>query len=297
MESQPQTYPLVDWISFSVSAPQNPKKTEVQWLDRTNVKLCRRQATQQVYNLVGREVMDTLFSSLPVNEDIGRFPYKYSLIDDLTSARIMFDSGLDHIGIEISGKGCRALQEGGHIQRLLAVVSNNCSRVDVSLDVLTNTSPIEFCEAGWEGRFTSHATHVSDVGTTVYVGSPKSEKRAAIYRYNTPHPRAQFLRLEHRFRNNFAKHMCNYISVNGLAMGAAYAGLQFGWKHPLWSPQEVKELPLPKLAGDARDAAFARWLMKQVFPAMRRAEREGQIDDLRAFVQTHLFEDEADTEV
>ena len=284
--------PLVDWISFSVSSPVHRRTGELQWLDPLNSNLCRRQALAQVYRTIGKDAMDTLFDQLPPSMEDGRFPYQYAIIDERTSARISFNSRLDNIGVEISGKGMQALHDRGLVQSVVLAISPNCSRIDVSVDLATDYTPSEFVGAGFNSRIHSVMSVSSPTGESKYVGSPKSDKRACVYRYAAPHPRSPYLRVEHRYRNNAARAMANYVGTNGLAMAVQYAGLDFNWQSPLWDVCDIAVVDLPKLAGEARDNNFAQWLLRQVFPALRRAERQGRIDDLRVFVQTHLFEDD-----
>jgi len=285
-------YPLVDWMSFTVSSPLDKTRTKPQWLDPLNVNLCRRQAIEQVRKVIGTPNMHTLFSTDTLAEAVGRFPYKYAVRDDITAAKIMWDPGLTHILVELSGKSCKGLQESGTVEGLCSVVSAGSSRIDVSVDIHTMADPVAFVDAGFSDAYRTHARYISDNGVTVYVGSPKSQRRAAVYRYKAPHPREEYLRVEHRFRGDSAKHLCNYVATNGLAMAVAYAGAYFGWKSPLWPQIELEVLPLPHLSVDAKDSHFARWLLQQVFPSMRRAEEQGRIEDLHAFVQTYLFEDD-----
>lgn len=289
-----ETIPLVDWLSFTAKAPVHRRTGALQWLDPINRHLCRRQSLVQVTRTIGKDAMDTLFSNLPDDTETGRFPYAYALIDNQTSARIMFDSGLAHIAVEISGKGMALLHEKGLVQSVCLSISSNCSRIDVSCDILSTATPIQFCSAGWNSRIKATMTVESPTGESYYVGSPKSEKRACVYRYAPPHPRSPYLRVEHRYRGASAKAMANYVGTNGLAMAVQYAGLDFDWQSPLWDVGDLAVVPLPDIAGDARDNNFAQWLLRQVFPAMRKAERQGRIDDLRSFVQTHLFDDHGD---
>jgi len=284
--------PIVDWLSFSVSAPVHRRTGAVQWLDPLNKNLCRRQALVEVSRMIGADAMDTLFNTLPPQMEDARFPYQYAIIDERTSARISFNSQLSHIGVEISGKGMAALHEKRLVDRVSMLVSPTCSRIDVSIDFLTDLSPSEFVAAGWNGRIYSTMTVTSPTGVSEYIGSPKSDKRACIYRYATPHPRSPYLRVEHRYRNQAAKAMCRYVGTNGIAMAVKYSGLDFDWQSPIWDIGDLVVVDLPNLVADARDHNFAQWLLRQVFPAMRKAERQGRIDDLKAFVQTHLFEDD-----
>jgi hypothetical protein len=250
----------------------------------------------QVTQQIGKQTMDTLFGDLPSDLEAGRFPYAYALIDNSTSARIMFDSRLSHIAVEISGKGMRKLHEKSLVQSLCVVVSTNCSRIDVSCDIATDTSPSEFVGAGYNSRMLSSMTVTSPTGITEYIGSPKSQKRAAVYRYAPPHPRSAYLRVEHRYRHDAAKAMCHYVGTNGIAMAVACAGIEFDWQHDVWDMSDIAVMELPKLEGDCYDPNFGNWLLRQVFPALRRAERSGRIDNLRAFVQNHLFEDDDQTD-
>jgi hypothetical protein len=284
-------YHLIDWLSFTVESPMN-RKGELQWVDKLNTKVTRRQALTQVFNYIGRHEMNTLFGDMDPCEDIGRFPYRYSVIDNSTSARMFFDSEQKHILIEVSGKGCKALSEANLMESLVMSVHTRISRIDVSADIRTDVLPVDFAAAGYDPRFKSASQHISETGQTVYVGSMKSDRQAAIYRYWAPHPRSEFLRVEHRFRRDRAKQMAKYIADNGIAAGIHACGIAFDWKHELWEPGELEIEPMPNLNVGAHDANVINWLLKQVFPAMRRYERLGKIEDLRAFVQTHLFEDD-----
>jgi hypothetical protein len=236
--------------------------------------------------------MDTLFGDLPSDLEAGRFPYAYALIDNSTSARIMFDSRLSHIAVEISGKGMRRLHEKSLVVGLCFVVSANCSRIDVSVDLDTDLAPSDFVGAGYNSRMLSSMTVTSPTGVTEYIGSPKSQKRAAIYRYAPPHPRSAYLRVEHRYRHDAARAMCHYVATNGIPMAVAYAGIEFNWQSPIWDMSDIVDMDLPKLEGDCHDVNFGNWLLRQVFPAMRRAERHGRIDNLRSYVEQYLFEDD-----
>lgn len=284
-------YHLVDWISFTVNSPQD-QLGRVNYLDPNNRHIVRRQVLAQLYQKVGKDVMNKLFGALPINEESGRFPYKYSLVDDVSKAHVYFDPQIDNILVEVSGFGCRLLQESNLVESVCATVSTNCTRIDVSADLRTDISPVEWLEGGYNNRYASTSRHQSSNGITCYVGSPKSDRRAAVYRYFEPHPRHEFLRVEHRFRRDSAHQMAEYVGKHGIGKAVAMAGQMFEWEHPLWQPAELELEALPKLEIEVRDGNVARWLLTQVFPAMRRYERQGVIPDLKAFVQTHLFEDD-----
>lgn len=282
--------PLVDWISTTV-----PTKTRTdgspQWLDPSNPQLCKREALARVSTIIGRNIMQTLFGDVQPGLDTGRYRYKYRIDDPNSGASLYFSPELTHMLIEAKGRACAALSENGQIIEFLALVGVSRSRLDVSADLATDTTPIEFARAGFSHRFSTGSQHYSDNGLSVYVGSPKSQRRAIIYRYQEPHPRAHLLRVEHRFKGLAAEDMAHVIVEHGVVAAVKAAGELFGWRHPLWAPPFDGDVELPRVTVGAKDTGVVRWLLTQVFPAMRKYEEDGRIDDLRAFVQYYLFDD------
>ena len=282
--------PLIDWMSVTVAVPTN-RDGSLAWLDASNRNLVYREVLTLVNEALGRDIMQTLFGSLDSGMEAGRFPYKYSTRDDTSRAVIYFDSHIEHILIEVSGIGCGQLSER-QTYSILASLGRRCSRLDVSADIATMEAPVSFVGAGYSNRFSTSSIHTSDNGQTVYVGSPKSDRQAAVYRYSKPHPRSHLLRIEHRFRRDAARRMATYVAKHGLPSAIAQCGEIWDWKHELWEPTVIEAVPLPKVDVPATGSHVAQWLLKQVFPAMRRYERQGTIPDLRAFVETYLFDDD-----
>lgn len=285
--------PLIDWISFTVSTQTNLDGSP-KWLDPSNINLVKREVMTRLATALGGNTVRTMFPELPPGADQGRFPYRYSSQDPLTGIRTFFDPNISHILVEISGRGCRAISGSNQITKILVDVGDSCSRLDISADIETDTKPIEFLSAGYNRKFRATSVQTSDSGQTCYVGSPKSDRQAAIYRYYEPHPRAHLLRVEHRFRRERARDMAQYIVEHGVTNALIASGEAYGWEHRDWNPHDIAPVPLPKIGVDAKDSSVARWLLTQVFPAMRRYEREGKIEDLRAFVQLYLFDDDTD---
>lgn len=283
--------PLIDWVSFTIPVPLS-RKGDPEWLDDRNVKICRRQTLSWLTQAIGIDTMKAMLPELSLNEEPGRFPYRYMVVDNSTNVRIYFDGRLEHFLVEVSGRGCKRLQEQGQIVSLLEGIHSRVTRLDLSCDMDTLTTPIEFAKAGYAGKFTASSVHQSESGQTVYVGSSKSDLQACIYRYADPHPRAHLLRVEHRFRRDAAKAYGKLVTEQGLTNAVLAAGERFGWRSPLWNVDDISAVQPPKVAIDAKDSNVARWLLTQVFPAMRRYEREGTIPDLKAFVQAYLFEDD-----
>lgn len=282
--------PIIDWMSFTIDAPLD-KAGDVEWLDHNNKYLMLREVLMRVVQELGNDITRTLFGDLHGEPEVGRFPYKYAIQDNTSKAMIFFDPGLKHILIEVSGHGCKSLgMQSTHT--ILAHLGRNFSRLDVSTDIASDATPVEFISEGYSKRFTSTTIANSDNGQSIYVGSPKSDRQAVVYRYSEPHPRAHLLRIEHRFRRQQAKTMATHVAEHGLENAIALCGEIFAWGSPLWTPAVLGAVPLPKVDIAAKDSKVANWLLKQVFPAMKRYEREGVIPDLRAFVEEYLFGDD-----
>lgn len=282
---------FVDWISTTVSAPLDPDGT-LHWLDDRNKRIMQRQAYSAVSQQLGFNAIKTLYPSGMEDIEVGRMPYKYQTVSRETNTRIMFDPGLAHILVEITGTGCQELTKADLLLELLSNTKGRVTRVDVSADVKTEVSPFEFAKQRDGARFRAIGTFASESGETVYIGSHKSDRYAAVYRYAPPHPRSDNLRIEHRFKGKRAKETVEYILSHGLAETIAACGGVFGWCHPLWNPLVQSFAPLVTERLDKQSADAIRWLLTQVFPAMRRYEEQGIIPDLQAFVQEHLFSDQ-----
>jgi len=122
---------------------------------------------------------------------------------------------------------------------------------------------------------------VSQSGETVYLGSPKSEYMARIYRYNKPHPRADLLRSEIVYRRDYAKQLARML-FNGENLQRVCWGY--------WEKQGLNEImSLVDFGGDnqgvkvsvSRDVTDKtmdkrrRWLLTQVAPALEKMHADG----------------------
>jgi hypothetical protein len=97
------------------------------------------------------------------------------------------------------------------------------------------------------------------------------------------------MRCEHVFRSEWARRIGQLIVGKGLAAAAQYCGQVWGWTHSAWDVQESDELIRVSRELATRHPNQILWLINQVFPAMRRMEKEGVIGDLRAFLEEHLY--------
>lgn len=66
-------------------------------------------------------------------------------------------------------------------------------------------------------------------------------------------------------------------------------GKRFGWRHNSWGAAPAEELKLPAMSPSKQTAGTIRWLITAVGPALRRLESEGQVEDIRAWIDEYLL--------
>ncbi|HSJ39399.1 MAG TPA: replication initiation factor domain-containing protein, partial [Planococcus sp. (in: firmicutes)] len=158
-------------------------------------------------------------------------------------------------------------------------ISEGITRLDFASDVRTTTLPSSFVNARKHKGFRSLSFIQSATGETCYVGSPKSDRFARVYRYNKPHPRSELLRMECVFRRGLAREAARQLGEAGsFERFATQLGNTWGWGHPDWKPQVIDNTKLTTPKVERADENTVHWLYTQVAPALARLWREGAID-------------------
>lgn len=277
---------LVDYCSFTIQAPDA-------WIDEFNPRIRQRQVLAAMSKVLGYDMTKILFPSLP--DDLPpRFPYAFGLRGGETGARVYFSPRMGHILVDLSGVPCNNITAHDKWAELLAKVAKSLTRLDLTADLETDMTPAAFVAHGYSNRFSYRRDESSSDGTSIYIGSGKSDRRAVVYRFNPPHPRERYLRVEHRFRRESAKALGALIVEHGITEALEVAGMVFDWSCPLWQPRSSEVLAYEHMLFDVRSSGEVQWVLKQVVPALKRYEREGKIPDLRAFLAEYLHDEEDD---
>lgn len=258
----------VDWISFTL-------KTDAHIMTASDLYYAAKGLLKGISN----DHATYIFNGTGFDPSKGRAPYALALARDDAGCRIYGGGPLASVLFELSGRGCEGLYPLSHAQRFLAGVLSGVSRVDFAFDLRTGTRPADFTNHRSHQGFRSISFIKSDTGETVYVGSPKSDRFARVYRYNPPHPRSELLRVEHVFRRGLARTTAEiFVREGDTASFFARMGNTWGWNHKDWRPnvQTVEKIAIPAATRENMDTV--NWLYKQVAPAMRRMMREGAID-------------------
>lgn len=274
---------LVDFISFTVPIVLGTVKDQ---------KAFGRNVFSRV-NYATDFVFDQTFGDDEFTMSQGRAGYTFSWLNADKTVQIYFGTKAKEILCEIKGRGCERLRSGGRIEKLIIMVQDDVTRIDLATDFETDLRPKKFVGAGYSGRFRAKSEMTSAQGETCYVGSWKSDRFARVYRYNDPHPRSHLLRIEHVFRRQCAKEVARDIGNYGILEMQKRAGKTYEWKHELWKEDMMTEEKIPGYYPEnKKTASTVRWLIKQCAPAFKRLVDEGVIEDPEAFIREHFLSEE-----
>lgn len=257
----------IDWISFSI--PMDVSKMEDD-----------RDAPSQVISSVDhlhKDLSEWLSLEAGFEARKGRAPYSTSWHREDGGLVVFTNPRLPHALIEISGKGCDLLADGGNINNVLSASASRLTRIDIACDIATATRPLAFAERRDIKRFKAHSYVHSESGETYYVGAKTSDRYCRVYRWSEPHPRYALLRVEYVIKAENAKITARAILEEGLSSVAANLGLNFGWQHPDWRlDDEAAELAVYR--PERRTGKTVYWLCDTIAPLIVRLQAEGVLD-------------------
>lgn len=248
----PPTASRLDWLSFTMDV--NPFMTE------GVAVLGAKDLAEQFNNAMG----DYIAIDTP-SVGRGRYPYRFS--SDGDGFRVYWSPGQPEVLVEISGEGCERLHNAGTLKSVVNLALERLTRADIATDIQTKTDPTEFVENRTNRRHKSRETARTTTGTTEYIGSRKSDRYCRVYRYASPHPRSDYLRVECVFRGPQAVALARTWLEHGDDETAARAGNQYGWSHPDWEPHSKEKITAWR--PDRKTHRRYLWYKTQVVPALR----------------------------
>jgi len=271
----------IDWLTFTM-----PMIYGIDTPDAYAVAIGRG-----FLDMFGENIRREVFGGDWGRYEHGRAPYIDSWGLEGKGLRLFASPTLTHACVEISGEGCELLIQACHLESVLRACEARVTRIDIATDIITEITPEEFAAQRSHQRMRGHAHIVSETGETYYVGSQKSDRFARIYRYNSPHPRSNLLRVEHVFRRGYAKLVTAAYIEAGIDCVAKAAGDAFGWAHPIWDTDGVTgaDLSLVRERGNTGTTVF--WLINSCASAFKRLCADGTIRDPKAFLDTYFLTD------
>jgi hypothetical protein len=234
--------------------------------------------------------LNEIFSGLNFVSGGGRKPYAYSWQNEYVS--IYFHHRLSHGLVQIPGRGCAYFAQAGSLGRIIDTVKHSVTRIDFAIDIDVGYENLvkDFIDAGYSARFKSSAHMVSDTGTTVYIGSPKSDMLGRVYQYNPPHPRANLLRIEVECKGDTAKRIAQAYLNSGLTPTINTLTAKYEFLSPIWQPENHIMADVPARSGKKSSHDTVHWFYVQVKPAFWRLVDEGIVEDGEQFLQEVFFD-------
>lgn len=273
----------IDWLSFSL--PCSVLIANVSDLYHISKGLL---------NHLGKEWSNYVYDGTGFDQAAGRPPFRYALGRNDGGIHIFGGGHLESILYEISGRACEGIRSYEDASRFVSPLIEQISRLDVAVDIRSNTRPTAFANDRSHNGFRSITFIRSDTGETVYVGSPKSDRFCRVYRYNPPHPRSETYRVEFVFRRGLAKAATrNLLDAGNFERFVAAAGATWGWQHSDWQPGILTDERLRVPVVTRMNEDTVRWLYTQVAPALRRLVKEEALD-LTDWLKFVLEQDEID---
>jgi len=229
-----------------------------------------------------RKMFNLISEASDLKEGAGRAPFKKSWHSKERGFTYFESHNLPYSLVEFTGVGCDVLRQYGWMNTVIHEWSNRLTRMDIACDIATDVNPITFMRGRDETKFKSESNVISETGITCYIGSKTSDRYTRVYRYNPPHPRADFLRIEFVLKSDYAKQAAKVFVDTPLQSVAKGMFEAFGWKDfsHLIKDNGVALTTAPK---ENHQGKTERWLLTQVLPALQRLSDSGNVEFISLF--------------
>lgn len=254
-----------------------PSEVRVDWLSFTR-KIAPSLTPRESINKVKEDLVTIPNVAVLLKGDIAewkmeapRYPYKMRVVDETGGISVYVGDSADHYLIEISGRGCEGWgKDSKCVRGVLEEIEDRITRIDIAVDLLCDVDPVAFANRRDNKRHTGKSIARSATGDTIYIGSRKSDRYCRVYRYKPPHPRADYLRVEHVFRQEQARVAAAEVIECGLRVSAAKAGEIYQWRHAVWNGVRNGEVAkIEAWRPERKKANTVRWFLLQVVPALK----------------------------
>lgn len=274
---------LIDWYSFTLFYLKQGG-TAYDIMDRVN---------ETLYDAIPKE-----WDAINYGTDIewlparGRSPYvsSYSALNG--GMTVFVNPSLDHFLVEISGKGCARLSQSGVLDGIIENTYHRSTRIDIAVDIQTDTSPKEFVDGGVNGKFSARSSISSKDGETEYIGSRKSERYCRVYKYNEPHVRAGWLRCEFVFKKKSAKMFAENIAKGGFQLNRVANGCRdiYMFEHQDWDIRGTA-IDIKNYTPERGDSKTLFWFRTAVIPAFNKLVKNGVIDNPKEWLLKEFLDE------
>ena len=210
--------------------------------------------------------------------ETGARQYQVRLRHSAIDITLSYGSVNAHVFVECAGKSCNNLDAVNALDAIIKATCDRATRIDFAVDIETDADPISFSAFRNSPSFKSSGQIISPTGRTGYVGGRKSDRMARVYRYEPPHPRSKFLRVEAEYKHNAAKSAAKHYLEVGLVQASIDAHSPFQWLSAAWTPEVVSSSKIAYKAYRPDNASTVRWLYGDVITALSKAVKSGIVD-------------------
>jgi len=204
--------------------------------------------------------------------------YATRLRHTISSLALSYGNTNRHVFVELVGQSCANFDALDKLLPLIASTFERCSRIDFAVDIKTEISPKDFIDQRGNKSFKSSGHHYSPSGRTEYLGGRTSERMARIYRYEPPHPRNEYLRVEVELKGDAAKAYSKYLTTHTVEETTLAAHQAFKWQHAVWDASATNSDRVSFRSYRPENAATVHWLYGDVITALRKAVSAGLVD-------------------
>lgn len=276
--------PIVDYFSFSIPVPAVFRQYETHIKEGIPYNPDRRIKRLINFMTTSPDVIETK-SSGRFNRHIQSKKLGWSYFEGVKSGVSLF---------QVSGTGCAHLRGTGRLDAVLHDWHDRATRLDIAVDFETMCSVEGFARSYSNRRFEFGGHESSPSGETWYIGRRTSDRHARVYRYNAPHPRSNFLRVEYELHDEQAKFGTKSVLELGVCEVAIRLGTLFGWQHEDYDlatdAEKLPSAPRPENYGNTE-----RWIHRAVQPALEKMARNGKLQfliDFRAWIDAIIQEND-----
>lgn len=265
----------IDWLSFTfpvgdITHPEHGWQAEA--------------VRDELHKYIGDKLYQTLTSEA-WHYGHGRPPFNQSAQMEGNLMTLYWSGRMNYALLEVAGRGMEWAREQGIERELLEVAAERVTRIDIASDIECFTLPSEFVNQSTSKRHHARASVVSKDGQTEYIGGRTSHRFARVYRYNEPHPRSKYLRVEHEVKKEAAKLTLQTLLDKGIEYVQSSLGQSFHWEHEDWKP-EVNDAGKIKVPTSERSYAKTElWLRTSAAAAFRKLVKRGVITDPEAWLR------------
>jgi hypothetical protein len=234
-----------------------------------------------VISTIGKEIKIPPFDNSKIEDwstELGSRHYHTRLRHLQTDVCISYGNVNEHLFFELAGKACNSLDSINALDDLISVTFRRTSRIDFAIDIKSEIDPRAYTLNRKSKSFKSSGENRTPSGRTSYIGSRQGERMARVYRYEPPHPRAEYLRVEAEYKGDAAKAAAEYYVAHGIQEACLAAHAPFQWTDPAWSPEAEPQGKIKYKSYRPDNASTVHWLYGDVITALSKAIKNDLVD-------------------